>query len=89
MDSDAPDDAESQPDMYGPLWLTITYIILLGLTSNINNYFANSTSFTFDANYVVKAVGFSLIFMLAEILIYPAAVGCLDGEMSNPEVIIN
>jgi hypothetical protein len=65
--------------MYGPLWLSITYIILLGLASNINNYFLDTTTFTFDADYIVKALGFSIIFLLAEILIYPAAVGCLDG----------
>lgn len=72
--------------MYGPLWLSITYIILLGLVSNINNYFFDTTNFTFNGDYIVKALGFSIIFLLAEILIYPAAVGCLDGEMSNPEV---
>lgn len=39
----------------------------------------DTTNFTFNADYIVKALGFSIIFLLAEILIYPAAVGCLDG----------
>lgn len=39
-----------KPDIYGPLWLIITYIILLGLAANLNDYFASgahSTSFHF------------------------------------------
>lgn len=87
-DENAAENDESQPDMYGPLWLSITYIILLGLAANINNFFAKQDGFTFDPEYIVEAVGFSIIFLIAEILIYPAAVGCLDGEMSSPEVYI-
>jgi hypothetical protein len=64
-DADVPEDIDSQPDLYGPLWLTITYIILLGITANINNYFANSTAFTFEGNYIIQAIGFAIIFLLA------------------------
>ena len=27
---------EEKPELYGPLWMTITYIVVLGLASNIN-----------------------------------------------------
>ncbi len=53
------------PDLYGPLWLTITYIILLTLCANLNDYFsfgANPTTFKFNINYLSTAIAIVCLF---------------------------
>lgn len=49
--------------MYGPLWLTITFIIILALSSNLNNYFVDKAAFSFNTDFLIKAAGFELLFM--------------------------
>lgn len=81
-----------KPDIYGALWLIITYIILLSLAANFNDYFghgAHATTFHFHPEYLTHAVALSVLFRMAEILIYPSVVGCLDGELSSTEVYLN
>jgi hypothetical protein len=81
-----------KPDIYGALWLIITYIILLSLAANLNDYFghgAHATTFHLHPEYLTHAVALSVLFRIAEILIYPSVVGCLNGELSSTEVYLN
>jgi hypothetical protein len=77
------------PDLYGPLWLTITYIILLALCANLNDYFSfgSKADYVFRKDYLSSALALTFFIRLAETIIYPAIMGCLDGEMSNTEVL--
>jgi hypothetical protein len=79
-------DDKSSADLYGPLWLTVTYIIILGLCANLNDFFAQGgkvNDFTFSTDHLSVAVGLNILFRLLEILLYPAIIGCMDGEMST------
>ena len=49
---------QNRPDLYGPLWLTITYIILLALCSNLNEYFSNGSkqNYKFKQDFLSSAL---------------------------------
>jgi hypothetical protein len=82
------DKPKKGPDLYGPLWLTITYIILLALCANLNDYFSfgSKADYVFRKDYLSSALALTFFVRVAETIIYPAIMGCLDGEMSNTEV---
>ena len=45
-----------KPDLYGPIWLIVTYTIVIGLASNLNDYFSlpnHTYPFIFQTPYVV------------------------------------
>ena len=68
------------------------YTIVLGLASNLNDYFSipvHNSIFVFQTPYISSAVALNLVFRLAEIIIYPLVMGCLDGELSSREVIVD
>ena len=70
-----------EPELYGPLWIAVTYIIFLGLAANLNNYFIQPENYKFDLQLMVYAVGLTVIFQIAEPLIYSAVIGCLGGSI--------
>ena len=75
--------------MYGPIWLIVTYVVVLGFTANLNDYFSlssNNIPFTFVTPYLGTAMALNAIFRGVEIFVYPSIMGCLDGELSNTEV---
>jgi hypothetical protein len=49
---------QNRPDLYGPLWLTITYIILLTLCSNLNEYLSNGSkqNYKFQQDFLSSAL---------------------------------
>ena len=61
------------------MWLTFTYIIILGLAANLNEYFIMPQNYVFDNQFMIKALGITLIFKLAEPFIYSAVIKCLGG----------
>ena len=69
------------PDLYGPLWLIITYIILLPLCANFNDYFSfgEKPDYVFQKDYMASALALTFSISLVQIIIYPAIMGCLDG----------
>ena len=74
------------PDLYGPMWLIVLYTIVLGFAANLNDYFSlssHNTTFVFQTPYISSAVALNLVFRIGEIIIYPAVMGCLDGELSS------
>lgn len=52
-------------ELYGPLWLTFTYVIILGLAANLNEYFIMPQNYQFNNEFMMKALGITLIFKLA------------------------
>jgi hypothetical protein len=59
--------------------LILTYTIILGLSATLNEYFIDSQNFVFDSSMMVSALGLTVIFQVAEPLIYSSVVGCLGG----------
>lgn len=55
------------PDLYGPLWLTITYIILLALCANLNDYFSfgSKPDYVFQKDYLSSALALTIFIRLA------------------------
>jgi len=81
------DGRNSTPDLYGPLWLTITYIILLIICANLNDYFiSGNDQYIFNTDYGPPIIGIVLIFTIAEGLVYKSVIGCLKGAMLSAEV---
>lgn len=72
--------------MYGPFWLTFTYIIILGLAANLNQYFIMPQNYSFKNEYMMTALGVTVIFKFAEPFIYSAVIKCLGGHISSSEV---
>lgn len=91
IDEEDPDAMPLKPDLYGPIWLMVTYSIVLALASNLNDYFSlqnHNLPFVFQTSYVAQAITLNLVFRLAEIFVYPAVMGCLDGALTSTEVSI-
>lgn len=51
--------------MYGPLWIAVTYMIILGIAANLNNNFILPENYVFDTTIMVYALGLTVIFQLA------------------------
>jgi hypothetical protein len=70
------------PDLYGPVWMIVTYVVIVGLAANLNDYFslaAHNVPFYFQTPYLTSAIALNLTFRLIEIFLYPAVMGCLDA----------
>ena len=55
------------PDLYGPMWLIVLYVIVLGMAANLNDYLSlpvHNTLFTFQTAYISSAVALNLGFRL-------------------------
>ena len=74
--------------MYGPLWLTVAYIIILGVAANLNEYFIKPENYKFSNDIVFQGLGINVIFRLAEPLIYGAVIKCLGSYIMSPQVTI-
>ena len=59
---------ESQPDLYGVVWISLTLIFLIGATSNLNSYLAHSTSEPWERDYQLLSFAASVIFTYAFII---------------------
>lgn len=73
-------------DLYGPIWLTVFYIALMGFMGNFVVYMVDVVSFDFMEEHYANTFGTVVIFTIAEILFYPAFLGCLGGFMSSKDV---
>ena len=51
--------------MFGPLWIIVTYVIILGLAANLNAYFILPQNYVFNLQILVTAVGLTVIFQIA------------------------
>ena len=57
-----------KPDLYGPVWLIVTYTVVLGIASNLNDYFSlpnHNVPFIFQTPYIAMAITLNLAFRLA------------------------
>lgn len=72
---------EGKTELYGFLWLTLTYVIILGLASNLNEYFILPVNYTFSNLLLLKACGVSLIFLVPQPFLYSAVVKSLEGSI--------
>ena len=64
------DGRNNTPDLYGPLWLTISYMILLMICANLNDYFiSGNDQYIFDTEYCPGIVGIVLIYTLTDSLV--------------------
>jgi hypothetical protein len=73
-------------DLYGPVWLILTYIALVGFMANITVYLNDQISFSFNEDMYSTVLGIVLLFSIAQILFYPAIIGCLGGFITTQEV---
>jgi hypothetical protein len=78
------DGRNNTPDLYGPLWLTATYMITLMICANLNDFFiSGNDQYIFNTDYCSEIVGIVLLFTVAEGLVYKAVIGCLKGAMTS------
>lgn len=78
--------ADGKTELYGLVWLTIAYIIILGVAANLNEYFIKPENYKFNNNIVFEGLGMNVIFRLAEPLIYSAVINCLGGFIPSNKV---
>jgi hypothetical protein len=73
--------AHPQYDLYGPLWISITYACLLAISGNIAAYWANSfhDSYKFQSELIFRAFGVVLLFSL----LIPFALGGIISLMGG------
>lgn len=82
------DGRNNVPDLYGPMWLTATYMIMLMICANLGDYFISANDqYIFNVDYCWIIVGIVLIYTLSEGLVYRAVIGCLKGNMKTSQVI--
>lgn len=77
---------DGKPEKYGVVWILFTYVIIMGLSSNLNLYFITPTNYKFDNEIMTRSFGIVVIFKIAEPLIYTAVIGCLGGFIQNNHV---
>jgi hypothetical protein len=65
------------------MWLTISYVVILGLAANLNEYFILPNNYTFSNSLLVKALGIAAVFLIPQPFIYAAVVKCLNGYISS------
>jgi hypothetical protein len=73
-------------DLYGPVWITVTYIILIGFMGNFTVYMVDSLGFDFMESVYANILGTVTIFLIAEILFYPTVLSCLGGFIMTKDV---
>ena len=82
------DGRNNVPDLYGPMWLTGTYMIMLMICANLNDYFISANDqYIFNTDYCPQIIGIVFIYSLAESLVYKAVIGCLKGNIRTSQVI--
>lgn len=82
------DGRNNTPDLYGPMWLTCTYMIMLMICANLNDYFISANDqYIFNTDYCSQIIGIVFIYTLAEAMVYRAVIGCLKGNMRLSDVI--
>lgn len=72
---------EGRTELYGMLWMSITYIVILGFSANLNEYFIAQPSFRFQKQLMLEGMGITALFQISSIFIYAAVVKCLKGEI--------
>jgi hypothetical protein len=78
------DGRNNTPDLYGPMWLTASYMILLMICANLNDYFIlGNSDYVFNTNYCSIIIGIVGLFWIFESLVYKAVIGCLKGNMRS------
>lgn len=75
-----------KPDLYGPIWMTLTYVIVMGFSANLNVYFIDHTDYEFEQSYYLQIIGICVLFFLIELILYPSMIKCLGGFVSSDEV---
>jgi hypothetical protein len=70
---------DGKAELYGIIWMILTYSIVLGLSATLNLFFIDPENFVFDNSMMISALGISVVFQIAEPLIYSSVVGCLGG----------
>lgn len=63
------------------MWLSISYVVILGLAANLNEYFILPFNYKFSNELLIQALGLSAIFLISEPFIYAAVVKCLGGTI--------
>jgi hypothetical protein len=82
------DGRNNSPDLYGPLWITVSYAVLLILGANLNDYFISGNDlYVFNTDYCSMTTGIVLLFFFVEGIIYRQFIICLKGSMTSAEVI--
>lgn len=77
---------DGKGEQYGLVWLIVTYTIILGLSSSLNEYFIEPENYKFETEIMMKALGLATVFKVAEPLIYSAVIGCLGGFIYTNQV---
>jgi hypothetical protein len=68
-------------ELYGPMWIWITYACVLSISANIASYYSSHDRFTFVAEYVVKAFIVTGLFGFLVPLIIGCIVKIMKGDM--------
>lgn len=75
-----------EADLFGPLWITLSYVAIMGFMGNFTVYLVDAISFKFMENRYANTFGTVAIFTIAEIIFYPSILHCLGGFMLTKDV---
>jgi hypothetical protein len=68
-------------ELYGPMWICITYACVLSIAANLALYYNNHEKFAFVAEYIVKAFVVTALFGFLVPLIIGCIVKIMKGDM--------
>ena len=74
-------------ELYGPLWIGITYACVLSISANVAAYYRSGEEFRFVAEYVVRAFAVTAMFGFLVPLVVSCIVKIMKGDM--PTLAVN
>lgn len=56
---------EPNTELYGYLWLSLSYVVILGIAANLNEYFVLPSNYAFDTTLMVEGLGVCAVFFIS------------------------
>ena len=80
---------DSGDELYGFCWVGLTYVIILGVAANLNEYFILPQGYKFENTLMLMSIGLSSIFQLLGVFVYGAIVKCLNSQLTFIQVHVS
>jgi hypothetical protein len=77
---------DSGDELYGFFWVGLTYVIILGVAANLNEYFILPQGYKFENTLMLMSIGLSTIFQLLGVFVYGVIVKCLNSQLTFIQV---
>lgn len=77
---------DSGDELYGFCWVGLTYVIILGVAANLNEYLMVAEGYRFENTLMLMSIGLCSMFQLLGVFVYGVIVKCLNSQLTFIQV---